>query len=44
MSGSRDEGKVVGDVRPTKLPPGRGILVTRGGTELIQVAWTDEVG
>lgn len=39
MSGSRDEGKLLGDVRPTQLPPGRGWLVTRGkGAQLIQVA------
>jgi S-DNA-T family DNA segregation ATPase FtsK/SpoIIIE len=40
MSGSKDEGALVGTVRPTQLPPGRGNLVTRRrGTELTQIAW-----
>jgi S-DNA-T family DNA segregation ATPase FtsK/SpoIIIE len=39
MSGSRDEGKLLGEVRASPLPPGRGWLVTRDkGTRLIQVA------
>ncbi|CCF61668.1 type VII secretion protein EccCa [Nocardia cyriacigeorgica] len=39
MSGPRDEGKLIGDVRPTKLPPGRGMLVSRTrGQEMIQIA------
>lgn len=39
MSGSRDEGKLLGDVRASPLPPGRGWLVTRDkGTRLIQLA------
>jgi S-DNA-T family DNA segregation ATPase FtsK/SpoIIIE len=38
MSGSRDEGKLLGDVRPSPLPPGRGWLVTRDrGARLIQL-------
>jgi S-DNA-T family DNA segregation ATPase FtsK/SpoIIIE len=41
MSGRPDEGALLGSVRPTPLPPGRGILVTRTGDEqLIQVAWS----
>lgn len=41
MSGSPDEGPLVGSVRPTPLPPGRGTLITRNGAEqLVQVAWT----
>ncbi|TDV55002.1 type VII secretion protein EccCa [Actinophytocola oryzae] len=41
MSGSRDEGVLLGDVRPGPLPPGRGTLVRRrGGPMLIQVGWT----
>jgi DNA segregation ATPase FtsK/SpoIIIE, S-DNA-T family len=41
MSGSRDEGVLLGDVRPGPLPPGRGTLVRRrGAPELIQVGWT----
>ncbi|MGF6887272.1 S-DNA-T family DNA segregation ATPase FtsK/SpoIIIE [Nocardia sp. GAS34] len=40
MSGPRDEGKIIGDVRPTKLPPGRGVLVSRtAGQEMVQIAY-----
>ncbi|WP_329106252.1 type VII secretion protein EccCa [Micromonospora sp. NBC_01699] len=39
MSGDRDEGALVGAVRPAPMPPGRGRLVTRKeGTRLIQLA------
>ncbi|MEV4623452.1 type VII secretion protein EccCa [Asanoa sp. NPDC049573] len=39
MSGDADEGPLVGQVRPARLPPGRGRLVTRReGTRLIQLA------
>ncbi|MQY19562.1 type VII secretion protein EccCa [Nocardia macrotermitis] len=39
MSGPRDEGKIIGDVRPSKLPPGRGILISRThGQEMVQIA------
>ncbi|WP_024800361.1 type VII secretion protein EccC [Nocardia sp. BMG51109] len=38
MNGPRDEGKLIGDVRPMKLPPGRGVLVSRAGQEMVQVA------
>ncbi|WP_019929509.1 type VII secretion protein EccC [Nocardia sp. BMG111209] len=39
-SGPRDEGKIIGDVRPEKLPPGRGILVSRSrGHEMVQIAY-----
>lgn len=39
MSGSRDEGKLMGDVRPSKLPPGRGTLVSRSrGIEMVHIA------
>ncbi|WP_067818994.1 type VII secretion protein EccCa [Nocardia inohanensis] len=38
MSGPRDEGKLIGDLRPMKLPPGRGILWTRAGDQMIQIA------
>lgn len=38
MAGDRDEGALVGNVRPGPLPPGRGWLVSRGdGTRLIQL-------
>jgi S-DNA-T family DNA segregation ATPase FtsK/SpoIIIE len=41
MSGSKDEGVLIGDVKPTAQPAGRGTLVSRRhGTGLIQVAWT----
>jgi S-DNA-T family DNA segregation ATPase FtsK/SpoIIIE len=40
MSGDRDEGALLGNVRPTQQPPGRGWLVTRKeGARLVQVAW-----
>jgi S-DNA-T family DNA segregation ATPase FtsK/SpoIIIE len=39
MSGDRDEGVLLGKVRPGPLPPGRGWLVTRReGTRLVQLA------
>ncbi|HEX6351947.1 type VII secretion protein EccCa [Actinophytocola sp.] len=41
MSGSRDEGVLLGDVRPSPQPQGRGTLVRRRGAPmLIQVGWT----
>jgi len=40
MSGSKDEGALIGSVKPQPLPPGRGWLVTRKeGTRLVQLAW-----
>jgi S-DNA-T family DNA segregation ATPase FtsK/SpoIIIE len=40
MSGDRDEGALIGNVRPQPQPPGRGWLVSRrGGTSLVQLAW-----
>jgi len=42
MSASPDEGVLLGSVRPSAQPPGRGTLVTRGHADrLIQVAWSD---
>jgi S-DNA-T family DNA segregation ATPase FtsK/SpoIIIE len=42
LSGNPDEGPLLGNLRPTPLPPGRGRLVTRdGGTQTVQTAWTD---
>jgi S-DNA-T family DNA segregation ATPase FtsK/SpoIIIE len=39
LSGDRDEGALLGTVRPGPLPPGRGWLVTRrDGVRLIQLA------
>ncbi|GIH18187.1 type VII secretion protein EccCa [Rugosimonospora africana] len=40
LSGDRDEGALLGTVRPGPLPPGRGWLVTRReGVRLIQLAY-----
>jgi len=40
MSGSPDEGALVGTVRPRPLPPGRGTLVDRRrGNRGVQLAW-----
>jgi S-DNA-T family DNA segregation ATPase FtsK/SpoIIIE len=42
LSGSPDEGPLVGNLRAAPMPPGRGRLVTRErGVETIQTAWTD---
>jgi len=39
MSGDREEGAILGNVRPSALPPGRGWLVSRkNGTQLVQLA------
>jgi S-DNA-T family DNA segregation ATPase FtsK/SpoIIIE len=39
MSGPTDEGTLIGPVKPTSLPPGRGRLITRReGVRLIQLA------
>ena len=44
MSGSKDEGALLGGVRPSAQPCGRGVLVTRrGGSRLVQVALAGEV-
>ena len=38
MSGSKEEGPILGNVRPGPLPPGRGWLVTRrDGAQLVQL-------
>jgi DNA segregation ATPase FtsK/SpoIIIE, S-DNA-T family len=40
MSGSPDEGLVIGSVRQSPMPAGRGTLITRrGNQQLVQVAW-----
>ncbi len=40
MSGTKEEGALIGAVRPQPLPAGRGWLVTRKeGVQLIQLAW-----
>ncbi len=41
MSGSPDEGVLIGSVRQSPMPPGRGTLITRrGDARLVQVAWS----
>jgi S-DNA-T family DNA segregation ATPase FtsK/SpoIIIE len=40
LSGARDDGPLLGDVKLSQQPPGRGHLVSRrAGAELVQVAW-----
>jgi DNA segregation ATPase FtsK/SpoIIIE, S-DNA-T family len=42
LSGSPDEGPLLGALRPVPAPPGRGRLVTRErGVEVVQTAWTE---
>ncbi len=44
LSGSRDEGPLIGNTRPGPQPPGRGTLVRRSdGVNVIQTAWLDPV-
>jgi len=41
MSGGLDDGVVIGSVRQSPMPPGRGTLITRqGNAQLVQVAWS----
>jgi S-DNA-T family DNA segregation ATPase FtsK/SpoIIIE len=45
LSGDREEGPLLGEVKPEPFPPGRGRLVTRRGRpRLIQAAWLPEDG
>lgn len=42
LSGQREEGALLGNVRPSPQPPGRGRLVTRyAGVQLIQTVWNE---
>jgi S-DNA-T family DNA segregation ATPase FtsK/SpoIIIE len=44
MSGSRDEGPLLGSVKPAAQPPGRGFFVERRtGSKLVQVALMEDV-
>jgi DNA segregation ATPase FtsK/SpoIIIE, S-DNA-T family len=44
MSGSKDEGALLGGVKPQAQPPGRGVFVERRtGSRLVQVALVDDV-
>jgi len=43
MSGSKDEGALIGGVKPQPQPPGRGLFVERRtGTRLVQVALLED--
>jgi S-DNA-T family DNA segregation ATPase FtsK/SpoIIIE len=45
LSGDKDEGVLLGDVKPSQQPPGRGTLVRRRhGSSLVQVTWTPPPG
>ncbi len=45
LSGSAEEGPLIGGVRATALPPGRARLVTRDrGVETCQLAWKESTG
>ena len=40
LSGEKDEGVLLGNVRPRRMPPGRGVLVTRRrGSFTVQTGW-----
>ena len=42
LSGSPDEGPLLGNLRPQPAPEGRARVVTRdGGTQTAQLAWLD---
>jgi S-DNA-T family DNA segregation ATPase FtsK/SpoIIIE len=40
MSGRPEEGLLLGGRCPMPLPPGRGLFVTRGDEQMVQVAWS----
>ncbi|MFW0872095.1 type VII secretion protein EccCa [Rhodococcoides corynebacterioides] len=42
MSGNRDEGVLLGAVRPSDQPPGRGTLVDRSSARVVQTAFAEE--
>ncbi len=42
LAGSRDEGALIGNLRPGPAQPGRARMLTRDrGAEVVQLAWTD---
>jgi len=44
MSGNKEEGALVANLKPSPQPPGRGTLVRRSdGTQLVQTAWLEPV-
>jgi S-DNA-T family DNA segregation ATPase FtsK/SpoIIIE len=40
MSGPKDEGPLLNNIKPELLPRGRGRLILRQGSQLIQTPWT----
>ncbi len=45
LSGSPDEGQLIGPLKPMPALPGRGRILTRaGGVQVVQTAWTDPAG
>jgi len=42
MSGNKEEGALLGNIKPSPQPPGRGTLMRRSdGVQLVQTAWTE---
>jgi S-DNA-T family DNA segregation ATPase FtsK/SpoIIIE len=42
MSGNQDEGVLLGNLKPSRQPPGRGHLIRRSdGVQLVQTAWLE---
>jgi S-DNA-T family DNA segregation ATPase FtsK/SpoIIIE len=42
MSGNKEEGALLGNIKPGPQPPGRGTLMRRNeGVQLVQIAWVD---
>jgi S-DNA-T family DNA segregation ATPase FtsK/SpoIIIE len=42
MSGNKEEGALLGNIKPSPQPPGRGTLMRRSdGIQLVQTAWTE---
>jgi DNA segregation ATPase FtsK/SpoIIIE, S-DNA-T family len=42
MSGNKEEGALLGNIKPSPQPPGRGTLMRRSdGIQLVQTAWLD---
>jgi S-DNA-T family DNA segregation ATPase FtsK/SpoIIIE len=40
MNGSKDEGTLIGNIKPGPMPPGRGVMLSRkNGRQLVQVSW-----
>jgi DNA segregation ATPase FtsK/SpoIIIE, S-DNA-T family len=44
LNGDPQEGPLLGDHRPERLPPGRGLLVRRNQSVPVQVAWVPPAG